>query len=111
MTSLGTLVLIEQACQNLKTLFVAYNLHSFYIVSFRNPLALSKWGYFLSTYLTIIVVTHLDKNSNLNHIVLRGLALPGNGALAHRGSERAWSFILYIPVLWRPLNGELRCMS
>ena len=44
MTSLGTLVLIEQACQNLKTLFVAYNLHSFYVASFRNPLALSKVG-------------------------------------------------------------------
>ena len=52
-----------------------------------NPLALCKWGYFLSTYLTIIE-THLHKNSNLNHIVLRGLALPGNGAVAHRGPER-----------------------
>ena len=35
-----------------------------------------------------LFLTHLQKNSNLNHIVLRGLALPGNGAVAHRGSER-----------------------
>ena len=87
LTGLGTLVLIEQACQNLKTLFVAYNLHSFYVASFRNPLAVCKWGYFLSTYLTNFL-THLHKNSNLNHIVLRGLALPENGAVAHRGPER-----------------------
>ena len=35
-----------------------------------------------------LFLTCLHKNSNLNHIVLRGLALPGNGAVAHRGPER-----------------------
>ena len=28
-----------------------------------------------------------NTNSNLNHIVLHGLTLTGNGAVAHRGPE------------------------